>query len=86
VAGCLGRDALPTSEPHKTRKPVAAHAAVVADAFLFQQAPMDLSADLPRVRQVAQALIHPKVIRVPERPLGLASATFLEYCFRSKFL
>ena len=54
--------------------------------FDFQQAPIDLSADLLQVRQIAQTPIHPKVIRVPEGPFGPAAATFLEVLLQVEIL
>jgi hypothetical protein len=63
-----------------------AHAAVVADAFDFQRAPIDFPADLLQVRQIGQAFVHAKVVGIAERPFRPAARPSLKYCFKSKFL
>ena len=64
----------------------AAQAAVVADAFDFQQTPINLPADLLQVRQIGQALVHSKVVGVTERSSGPPAAPFFEMLFQMKFL
>ena len=71
---------------HHPLDAVAAQAAVVADAFDFQQAPIDLPADLLQVGQIGQAFVHAKVVRVAERSLRPAAAAFLEVLFQIEVL
>ena len=58
----------------------------MADAFDFQQAPVDLSADLLQVRQVGQSLVHSEVVRVAESSFRPATAPFLEVLFQIEVL
>ena len=53
---------------HHSLDAVAAQAAVVADAFDFQQAPIDLPADFLQVRQIGQAFV------VPGRDVGVTES------------
>ena len=57
---------------------VAAQATVVADAFDFQQTPVDLPSQLLQIRQVGQTLVDSKIIRIPERAFRPATAAFFE--------
>jgi hypothetical protein len=65
---------------------VAAQAAVVADAFDFQQTPVDLPPNLLQVRQVGQSLVHSKVLRVAEGSFCPAAAPFLEVLLQVEVL
>jgi hypothetical protein len=69
----LGDDGL-----HHTLDAVAAQAAVVADAFDFEQSPVDLPADLLQVGQIGQPFVDSKIIGVAEGPFGPATASFFE--------
>lgn len=71
---------------HHPLDAVAAQATVVAHAFDFQQAPIDLVADLAQVRQIAQAFVDPEVVRVSERAFGSASPPLLEILFQVEVL
>jgi hypothetical protein len=45
----------------------------VADAFDFEQSPVDLAADFRQIRQVGQSLVDAKILRVAERAFGSAA-------------
>ena len=62
---------------HHALDAVAAQAAIVADAFDFQQAPIDLPPDLLQVRQIGQAFVHSKVVRVAESSFPSGSRALL---------
>jgi hypothetical protein len=63
---------------HHPLDAVAAQPAVVADTFDFQQAPIDLAADLAQIGQIAQALVDAKILRFAEGPLRSAPPPFFE--------
>jgi len=56
---------------------VAAQSAVTADAFDFEQSPVDLPADFRQISQVGRSLVDAKILRVAERAFGPAAASFL---------
>src|SRR5262249_17247159 len=56
------------------------------DAFDFQQAPVDLTADLLQVGQIRQALVHSEVIRISKRPFGPTATAFLEILLQIEVL
>ena len=71
---------------HHALDAVAAQAAVVADAFDLQPAPIDLPSQLLQVRQVGQTLIHTEIVRIAKGALGPASTTLFEILFRVEVL
>jgi transposase InsO family protein len=50
----------------------------MADAFDFEQSPVDLSADVRQIRQVGQSLVDAKIPGVAERAFSPATASFFE--------
>src|SRR2546425_7508765 len=64
---------------------VAAQAAVVADAFDLQPAPVDLPSQLLEVWQVGQTLIYVEIFGVAKVPSVRHPRPSWQYCFRSKF-
>src|SRR5215469_5377307 len=71
---------------HHTLDAVAAQATVLADAFDFQQAPVNLSANLLQVRQIAQAFIHSKVTWLAKDALRPATAAFFKVLLQFEIL
>jgi hypothetical protein len=71
---------------HHPLDAVAAQAAVVADTFDFQQAPIALPPNFLQVRQVGQTLVHVEILGVAESDLHPTASPFVEILSQSAVL
>ena len=51
---------------------------LLALSFNLPPTPIECPADLLQVRQIRQAFVHPKIVRVPESSFRPAAASFFE--------